>query len=584
MAGGAESGGLTGGMVVSRALRRHGVRTVFALAGAGHAYVLDALDRDGVRIVGGRHESGTVGAADGYARITRSLGVALTITDQGLPNALNGIACAWHAASPVVVLMARLPHAWTESEAEYDNLSLALVRPITKWCRTVPSAARLGECVGVACERALAGRPGPVVLQLPMEFLGPGLADDAALAPPPAEIPRVAPDPAAVARAADVLGAAARPLIVCGAGATRAGAGPGVRRLCLEHGVPVAGNSQGRGLVPEDDERSFAWPYMQSAAKEADAVLVLGARLKQRLGHGLPPRFAPDAKFVQVDLEAEELSRNRRIDVPLVADAALAADAIADALAARAWRAPDPRWLANALVDRHAYVTALAAREADPIHPLRLGRAVQDCLPADAIVVADGADIATWMYGVLRIRTAPGFLDHYPLGAMGVGTPLAVGAAAAARDLAETAGDERPVVLVTGDGSIGFHPAELHAAALARLPLVVVIGNDDAWGVELHTQRRALGRDVNTALGALPYEHLGPAFGGRGHRVDRVVDLDATLARAFAEARRERVPVVVNVAIDREAGAAIKSDPRAAMILFDDLATGLSAMQGFGRT
>jgi acetolactate synthase-1/2/3 large subunit len=571
-------------MVVSRALRRHGVRTVFALAGAGHAYVLDALDRDGVRIVSGRHESGTVGAADGYARITRSLGVALTITDQGLPNAINGIACAWHAASPVVVLMARLPHAWTEAEAEYDNLSLALVRPITKWSRTVPSASRLGEFVDAACKRALAGRPGPVVLQLPMEFLGPGLDADAALALPPAEIPRLAPDPAAVQRAADVLAASARPLIVCGAGATRADAAHAVQRLCLDHGIPVAGNSQGRGLVPEDDERSFAWPYMQIAAKHADAVLVLGARLKQRLGHGLPPRFAADAKFVQVDVEAEELSRNRRIDVPLVADAGLAANAIADALAARRWRAPDPMWLAGTLVERRDYVTGLAARDTDPIHPLRLGRALQERLPPDAIVVADGADIATWMYGVLRIRTAPGFLDHYPLGAMGVGTPLAVGAAAAARDLADAHGRERPVVLVTGDGSIGFHPAELHAAALARLPLVVVIGNDAAWGVELHTQRRALGRDVNTALGALPYELLGPAFGGRGYAVASVADLDATLARAFEEARRERIPVVVNVAIDPAAGAAIKSDPRAAMILFDDLATGLSAMQGFGRT
>jgi acetolactate synthase-1/2/3 large subunit len=569
-------------MVVSRALRRHGVRTAFALAGAGHAYVLDALDRDGVRIVGGRHESGTVGAADGYARITRGLGVALTITDQGLPNALNGIACAWHAASPVVVLMARLPHAWTEAEAEYDNLSLALVRPITKWCGTVPSASRLGEFVDVACKRAVAGRPGPVVLQLPMEFLGPGLPAGAALMLPPAEIPRLAPEPAAVARAADVLATAQRPLIVCGAGATRANAGAGVRRLCLEHGIPVAGNSQGRGLVPEDDAQSFAWPYMQIAAKHADAVLVLGARLKQRLGHGLPPRFAADAKFVQVDVEAEELSRNRRIDVPLVADAALAADAIAAALAARRWRAPDPRWLHAALAERRAYLTELAARDTDPIHPLRLGRAVQQRLPEDAIVVCDGADIATWMYGALRIRTAPGFLDHYPLGAMGVGTPLAVGAAAAARDLADATGRERPVVLVTGDGSIGFHPAELHAAALARLPLVVVIGNDAAWGVELHTQRKALGRDVNTDLGLLPYEHLGPAFGGRGHRVGNVAELDTALDRAFDEARRERLPVVVNVPIDQAAGAAIKSDPRAAMILFDDLATGLGAMQGFG--
>jgi acetolactate synthase-1/2/3 large subunit len=570
-------------MVVSRTLRRHGVRTAFALAGAGHTHVLDALDRDGVRIVGGRHESGVIGAADGYARITGGLGLALTITDQGLPNAINGLACAWHACSPVVVLMARLPGSWIEAETEYDSLSLALVRPVTKWARTVPSAARLAEYVDAACKRALSGRPGPVVLQLPQEFLGPGLAEDPTPTLPAPEIARAAPEAASIARAADVVAGSRRPLVICGAGATRAGAGPAVRRLAAL-GLPVVGNSQGRGLVPEDDEVGFAWPYMQIAAKHADAVVVLGARLKQRLGYGLPPRFAQDARFVQVDVEAEELSRNRRVDVPIVADAALAAEALADALEARGWRAPERRWVAEALNARRDYVESLATRDADPIHPLRLGRALLRHLPANAIVVGDGADVQNWMYGALRIRTAPGFVDHYPLGAMGVGTPLAVGAAAAARDLAADGAEERPVVLVTGDGSIGFHPAELHAAAQSKLPLVVVIGNDGAWGTELHGQRKGIGRDVNTALEALPYEHLGPAFGGHGHRVERVADLDGALGEAFAQARRTRGPVVVNVLLDPDAGAAIKSDPRAAMIMFDDLATGLSAMQGFGRT
>lgn len=574
-----QPGALTGGMAVSRALARYGSRTVFALAGASHTHLLDALDRDGFRIVGGRHETGTIGAADGYARVTGRLGIALVIADQGLPNTVMGIATAWHAASPVLVLVARLPNSWTEADAESDNLRLDLVLPVVKWARTVPSAERLAEYVDVACRHALSGRPGPVVLQLPQEFLSATVQDAGAALLPPPVFSRPEPDPLQVEEAATLIAAAERPLIICGAGATRGQAGPGLARLHGEFKLPVTGNGLGRGLVPEDWERSFNWPMAQVAARHADVVLVVGARLKQRLGYGLPPRFSAAARFIQVDIEPEELGRNRRIDVPVAADAGRFCDRLAAALAARRHAGPPkPLWLREALHERIKYLLAIASADSDPIHPLRLGRAVMERLLPDDIVVGDGADVQNWMYGALRIRRAPGFLDHYPLGGMGIGTPLAVGAAAAARELAT--GGERPrrVVLVTGDGSIGFYPAELHAATMAGLPLVTIVCNDGAWGTEMHGQRRAIGRAVNTELGALPYEHLGAAFGGRGLRVERLAELGPALDEAFAG----EAPCLVNVLVDREAGAAIKTDPRAALIMFDDLATGLRTQHAFG--
>ena len=148
-----QRGPITGGMVISRILARHGIGTVFALGGASHAHLLTALADDGFRIVSGRHETGTVGAADGYARVTGKVGVALIIADQGLPNAITGIASAYHACSPVLVLVARLPESWTEAEAEYDAARLALVQPIVKWARTVPSTERLGEYVATGLKR-----------------------------------------------------------------------------------------------------------------------------------------------------------------------------------------------------------------------------------------------------------------------------------------------------------------------------------------------------------------------------------------------------------------------------------------------
>jgi acetolactate synthase-1/2/3 large subunit len=578
---------LTGGMVVSRALGRYGIRTVFAVAGASHTHLLDALDRDGLRIVSSRHESGCVSAADGYARLTGRLGVALIIADQGTPNAINGIATAFHACSPVLVLIARLPNSWTE--AEYDNAKHPLVGSISKWSRTVPAAERLAEYIDVAAKRALSVRRGPVVLQIPQEYFAATLADTGAAAQPAPIVSRAAADPAAISEAAQLLRDAKRPPLIAGAGACQGGAGESLATLSRQFGIPIAGNGLGRGVVPEDSLHSFSWPLMQIVAKEADVVCVVGARLKQRLGYGLPPRFAPQAKFIQIDVEAEELSRNRRIDVPMAADAGLAAAQLLAALQA-CGSATDAQihgavlqrrglWVLEALQERLSYLDALAATPLpnDAIHPLTLGRIIAEVVPEDSIFVGDGADIQNWMYGALRILEAPGFLDHYPMGAMGVGTPLAVGAAAAAREGAASGAKCRTVVLTTGDGSFGFYPAELHAAASAGLKLICVVSNDGAWGAELHGQLTAHGRSVNTELGFLRYDKVGEGFGCRGEHVERRAQLRPALERALAHDG----PTVINGLIDRNAGATLKSDPRAQMILFDDLASKLRTQHVF---
>jgi acetolactate synthase-1/2/3 large subunit len=567
-------------MVVSRALARYGVRSVFAVAGASHTHLLDALDHDGFRVISSRHESGCVGAADGYARISGRIGVALIIADQGTPNAINGIAAAFHAGSPVLVLVARLPNSWIEAEPEYDNAKHPLVGSITKWAHSVPSAERLAEFVDAACKRALSGRRGPVVLQVPQEFLGATVTGLGAAARPAPLIPRGAADPALVAQAAALLRGARRPLLVAGAGAAWGQAGAPLAALVERCDLPIAGNGLGRGVVPEDWERSFNWPLMQIAAKDADVVCVVGARLKQRLGYGLPPRFAPDAKFIQVDVEPEELSRNRRIDVPIVADAGLACQQVLDAmLAGGASRGMRANWVREALRERLRHLDEIAAAPSGTaVHPLALGREIARLLPENAIVVGDGADVQNWMYGALRVRRAPGFLDHYPMGAMGTGTPLAVGAAAAARELSIARREPlRPVVLTTGDGSFGFYPAELHAAAQAGLKLVCVVGNDGAWGTELHGQLQAIKRTVNTELGYARYDLVGQGFGCHGEHVERPADLRPALERAFAA----NGPSVVNVVIDRAAGAQLKSDPLVRMILFDDLAGNLKYQHEF---
>ena len=238
---------------------------------------------------------------------------------------------------------------------------------------------------------------------------------------------------------------------------------------------------------------------------------------------GLPPRFAADARFIQIDIDPGAFHRNRAVEVALHADAGQALNALHQELRRQLPEPFDTHWLHEALKARKARIAELIASQGDRIHPLQLGDAIMQRLPSDAQIVGDGADIQNWMYGAVRVRRARGFLDHYPMGAMGSGTALAVGAAAAHR---EAAGSQAPkTVLITGDGSIGFHPAEIHAAVSAGLNLIVIIGNDGAWGTELHGQMLAIGRSVNTELGALPYEKLGEAFGATGIAVGSPAEL-----------------------------------------------------------
>lgn len=573
---GEVTGMVTGGEAIVGIVQAQGIGTVFALAGASHTFLLDPMERAGLAIVPARHESGAVGAADGYARAftqpaQAQAGVALIVGDQGLANAVPALAVAWAAQVPVVVLVANPPRGFAETDPHIDHDQLQLVAPVTKWARTVPTAGRLVDHVRAAFRHALSGTPGPVVLIIPQDMFRARLPAPQAL--PVAQPPAPSPAGESIAAAADLLSAAARPLILCGAGALRSGAGPALRSLNSRFGIPVAGNSRGRGLVPEDGLNSYSWPFAQFAADKADVVIVVGSRLTQRQGFGLPPRFAPDARFVIIDTDAAAFGRNRPADVAVHGDPRAGLDMLVQALVARGWNAGNNGWLKSALAPRFAAIDRHFRADGNAMHPLALGRELARQLPEETVIVGDGADIQNWMYASLLIRRDGGFCDHYPLGAMGSCTPVAVGIAAA---LKERHGPDQPppVILLTGDGSIGFFPAELHAAARAGLRLITIVGNDGAWGTELHGQKLALGRTVNTALGDADYAKLAEAFGCTGFTCGHVDAFGRAMQAALADAR----PSLIDARIDPEAGAVLKTDPAMNMIMFSDLAEGQHAL------
>ena len=570
---------LTGGQIVSRVLRAHDINTVFSLAGTTHTNVLDPLDQDGFTIIPGRSENGTVGAADGYARVTGKCGVALIIADQGVPNAMAAIASAYHACSPVLVLV-----GWyagptgVEVDYEINNNAQPMVGSVCKWARTIPSIDRVHEYVSTAIKRALTGRRGPVVLQMLSSLMATALDVAEATDAPPTAAARAAADPAMIDQAADLIANAKTPLILAGGGAWTSRAGNAIATLVERFNIPILGNSQGRALVPEDGVRSFSFALGGKACVHADVMIVLGARLKGRLGFGLAPAYNRDSKFIQVDIVPEELGRNRHIDVPIVADVRSAVEQLMTALEAKGFDGcPGDTWTKEVLAGRIAYIDTVGREDSDgPVHPYRIGHDLMERLPDDALLVQDGAQILGSIYATVRLQRGP-VLDHYALGSMGIGTPLMVGGAAGARELAQaTNTDPRRVVMVTGDGAFGYFSNEIGSAKAMGLNPIAIVANDSAWGVEWAGHLDKIGRPVNTELNPTRFDLIAQAHGCLGLRVETAADLGPALDRAFAA----DVPSVVDVVIDREATLALRADPKLRLHVSMPLAEGLKATYG----
>ncbi|WP_230293620.1 thiamine pyrophosphate-binding protein [Croceicoccus sp. Ery5] len=563
----------TGGEVMIEVFRQYGLRTVFCLAGAAHAPLLRDLEQTDFHIIPSRHEASTVAAADGFARVTGLPGVAMIAGHQGMPNALGGIRTAQLACSPVV-LLASVSESAEESMGEETNDGLDMVKPFVKWARTVHDANRLEEFLNAAFHQALSGRPGVAVLGIPTHLEGEAV--DLAKRIPSRKLPVAAPQPAGemIAGLADALAKAKRPLILAGTGAALSGAGAALRELAHACDIPVFGHALGRGLVPEDMVHGFPWALSQVAAQKADLVIAVGIRLQQRIGFGMAPRFAEDAVFAQIDIDAGEIGRTRTVELPIQGDAKAGVEMLNAELARRGAPSFGTGWVNDALAERLERVAGLGRDNSRPLHPFAIARTLMDKIPEDTIFVADGADVYNWMSAEMRMRSERCYLDHYPLGSMGIGTPLAIGAAAGARQQAEDSGNaRRKVVLVTGDGSFGFYPAEFNSAVIAGLELTCIISNDGNWGTERNALLTRLGTTVNCVIGQCDYHLVAQGFGAVGEKVETAQELADAVDRALAH----KGATVLNVITDPDAGEERKTDPRLRMVTFEDLKSSLNA-------
>lgn len=527
-----------GGRTIARALRVEGVDTVFVLTGGHILPMIDGCVAEGIRVVDVRHEQAAAHAADAYARLTGRLGVVLATAGPGVTDTITGIANAWFANSPVLLIGGR--HLTSEDLRgglqEMDHPRM--FRSITKWAGTAFDTSRLPEYVATAARHAFSGRGGPVFLDIPWDIQA-GMVEEEAIGWPsgyradrPAGL-----DEETLAIVVDRLSRAERPVVFAGTGYRWSRLGSATDALAgLVDGLqaPVYLNSLARGSL-RWDHPLLGNRTRSDAMRAADVVLALGVDWDFRTGFG--KKVASDAAVIQVDSEPSRVGWNRAAEIGVVADPGTVAAQLADRVGAIGHK----EWLeeiAGLERTKQAAADDLAATGGGPVHPERFARDVAEFFGDDTIVAADGGDIVSTTAKWLRTSRPGGLLDPGPFGCLGVGAPFALAAKVIEPDTR--------VGIVFGDGSFGFNGMEFDSLIRHGLPVVGVVGNDGAWN-NIKTIHRMLypGRLVASDLGVRRYDLMVEGLGGYGEFVEDASELQPALERA----RESGVPALVNVHI-----------------------------------
>ncbi|HEX5158629.1 MAG TPA: acetolactate synthase [Ktedonobacterales bacterium] len=534
---------LHGGLLIAKMLKQEGVEVVFTLSGGHIATIYDGCVREGIRVMDTRHEQVAVHAAEGWAKVTRTPGVALLTAGPGVTDGVTGIANAYLAGSPVLVFGGAAPVSHWDQGALQELRHVDLIRPITKWARTVVQTNRLAEYTAIAFREATAERPGPVFLECPMDVLNNFVQTADCRIPSPGYRTEGHPqgDPALVERAAALLAKAERPVIFAGTTVWWDDAAEPLRTLAEQLQTPVFLNGSGRGSLPPDHPLFFSYAR-RAALSNADLLLVVGTKLDFRLNYGQPPLIPAEAKVIWLDRLESEIGVNRSADVGIAGNVAATLEQLSAVLGKPGKSSKTKAWLRTLREQEEkarAAEEALMASDSTPIHPLRLCRDLRDALDRDAYVIGDGGDIVSYGARVINAWEPGHWLDAGPMGTLGAGTGFAIAAKVARPD--------KQVAVLFGDGAFGLNGMEFETMVRHNLPVVAVIGNDGQWAQIKHPQKAMLGH--STAADLAPgtrYDKMVEAFGGHGELVTEPDQIRPAIERAFASGK----PACVNVLTD----------------------------------
>jgi acetolactate synthase I/II/III large subunit len=533
---------VTGGQLAAQALIEKEVEYIFTLSGGHITPIYQYLEGTTVQLFDTRHEQAAVFMAEAWGKMTRQPGVAMVTAGPGFTNALTGIASAYFSNTPLVLIAGCVGLDHKEKLDLQDMFQEPVISPMVKKTLVCQKTERIPEFVDLAFRLASSGRPGPVYLEIPVDVLNTAI-EETSVKKCRTRVASRPVDREGADRAIDMLRSSEKPIVIAGTGAWQSHAEKELAEFIENAGIPVFTSLSGRGTVPDTHPLCFESSLAIrpggafAAFLETDLVIILGTRIS--LYYMFGDVFNPAAKMIQVDIQAEEIGRNRAIDLPIVSDlkAFLAeCNALVEkgSLAAELQGRFAP-WVSTLEAAHEAGKAPSAADwESDntPIHPLRLAREVDTFMDReDDIVVADGGDTTTWMGMTRTMKKAGHYLDYGIFGSLAVGLPYA--------NAAQLRHPGKRVLLITGDGSIGFNFMEFENAIRKNLPVVVVISNDLGWGMIRHSQEIRIGHaiEAGTFIGRVDYHKMVEAIGGKGFLVENPADIRPAIEAAFASGK-----------------------------------------------
>jgi acetolactate synthase-1/2/3 large subunit len=528
---------LTGADIVIQSLKAEGVEYVFGYPGGAVLHIYDAFDKQNdVKHILVRHEQGATHAADGYARATGKPGVVLVTSGPGATNAVTGIATAHMDSIPMVVITGQVPRHLIGNDAFQEVDSVGITRPVVKHNFLVEDVKDIATIIKKAFYVATTGRPGPVVVDIPKDITAARCDFNY-----PAEIkmrsyhPTVKGHIGQIKRAVDLILSAERPMIYTGGGVILGNAAAQLTRFTQRLGYPITNTLMGLGAYPANDKQFLGMLGMHGtyeanmAMHHCDALIAIGARFDDRVTGNLE-KFCPDAKIIHIDVDPASISKNVKVDIPIVGQVAQVLDNFNDVLDGRSttpsasalekWWAQIDEWRSQDCLKYD--------RASDLVKPQFVIEQLHEVTNGDAFVTSDVGQHQMWAAQYYGFNKPRRWINSGGLGTMGFGLPAAMGV--------QLAYPDETVVCITGEASIQMCIQELSTCKQYGLPIKIICLNNQYMGMVRQWQEFFYEkRYAMSYVDALPdFVALTQSYGHTGMQIDKPADVRAALEDALS--------------------------------------------------
>lgn len=537
---------MTGARILVECLKREGVECIFGFPGAVILPIYDQFEALGIRHVLTRHEQGAIHAAVGYARATGKVGVVLVTSGPGATNLVTGIADAYMDSIPVVAFTGQVPQLMIGNDAFQEADIVGITRSITKHNYLAQDVAEFAFIVRSAFHIAGTGRPGPVLIDMPKDILN---AETEFVYPEEIKIrgynPNYYGNLKQIKLAAEALARAQRPVIYSGGGVITSGASAELRELVRLTQIPITSTLMGLGAFPGDDPLFLGMPgmhgtqYANLAITACDLLIAIGARFDDRVT-GKVEKFAPHAEIIHIDIDPSAISKNIKVDIPIVGDVK---NVLVELNKIIQPGAPRAEWLAQIAAWKQEKPLTYEKSET-VIKPQQVIEEIAAITQGKAIITTEVGQHQMWAALFGTYYTPRSFISSGGLGVMGFGFPAAIGAQAGCPD--------KLVIDIAGDGSIQMVIQELATAVCGNFPVKVVIMNNGYLGMIRQWQDLFFGkRFLNSCLRHPSGQYfpdfvkLAEAYGAVGIRIEKPAELRAKLTEAFALPQPVFIDVIV---------------------------------------